>query len=456
MGHVIDCRSDVTDLRCKHPGVFGGFHKLRLVIDSPPARVGMGIEGLDLPPLHERQKREEAAKCLATKLASIRQLPGFEGFQLPPRSEELVSIAPEGSIVMFNSTEIRSDAIIVTGSSIKALALPDLDYLSVKERMSQVAKLAKGTRQTYASRNQQMQELLLWLWNTAVEPVMNVLGLDSVPGDRQLPRIWWIGVGLLAMAPFHAAGDHSRRSTRNTISRAISAYTPTIKALSYARQRDLELPTNSDFRLLLVSMPKTLGQSDLINARKEVEGIMTLADGGTQARTTHLNHPSPSQVIQQLPSYHAVHFACHGVSDAENPSNSSLLLQNDNDLEAIGRLTVGDISSINLKNAQIAYLSACSTAENASTILTDESIYIASGFQLAGFSHVLATQWVSNDEVCRQVAGDFYKSLFDGKSVGGQGGHRKVSESFHNAVKKLRDENRNQPIKWASFIHTGA
>lgn len=143
MGHAIDCRSDVTDLRCKHPGVFDEFHKLRLVIDSPPTRVGMGIEGLDLPPLHERQKREEAAQCLATKLASIRQLPGFEGFQLPPRSDELVSIASEGPIVMFNSTEIRSDAIIVTGSTIKALALPDLDYPSVKERMSQVAKLAR-------------------------------------------------------------------------------------------------------------------------------------------------------------------------------------------------------------------------------------------------------------------------------------------------------------------------
>lgn len=64
-------------------------------------------------------------------------------------------------------------------------------------------------------------------------------------------------MGPLARAPFHAAGDHSRRSsTRNTLRRAISSYIPTIKALAYARQKKLDL-NSPDSCLLLVTMPTT-------------------------------------------------------------------------------------------------------------------------------------------------------------------------------------------------------
>lgn len=112
------------------------------------------------------------------------------------------------------------------------------------------------------------------------------------------------------------------------------------------------------------------------------------------------------------------------------------------------------MSNLNIKNAQLAYLSACSTADNASADLADESIHIASGFQLAGFSHVLGTLWESNDAGCRQVAVDFYRELFNGKAHGE--GHAAVSIAFNLAVKKLRKRSLRQPILWASFIHTGA
>lgn len=114
-----------------------------------------------------------------------------------------------------------------------------------------------------------------------------------------------------------------------------------------------------------------------------------------ESRTvSRLDFPSTAQVLEELPAYHAIHFACHGVSNSKNPSDSHLLLLGNSPTEP-GMLTVGAISNMNIKNAQVAYLSACSTADNPSSDLADESIHIASGFQLAGFSHVLATQWES-------------------------------------------------------------
>lgn len=45
--------------------------------------------------------------------------------------------------------------------------------------------------------------------------------------------------------------------------------------------------------------------------------------------------------------------------------------------------------------------------------LAGGAILIASGFQLAGFSHVLATLWPSESDVCKEVTIDFYRSLFN-------------------------------------------
>lgn len=435
MGLAIDCRSDLSELEMESPDLFERFNRLRIEIDSPLLVEGQSTE-------QYRSHRVQTIRRMDETLAIIRKLPGFGGFQLPPSSEDLMAKAAEGPIVILNSTLLRSDAIIVTDSVIKALALPKLVHEEANHWMRQTGALARGKRSTYPARNKKMADLLLWLWDVAVEPVLMELQLGA---DN---RIWWIGVGQLATAPFHAAGDHSPGSTRNTLSHAISSYIPTIKALSYAREKEIEL-FSGDSRLLLVTMPTTPGHRSLKDAAQEIDDIASIVGD----RTTRLDHPSAAKVLEKLPLYHAIHFACHAVSDSNNPSNSHLLLLNDDDSGAVDRLTVGAVSNVNIKNAQLAYLSACCTADNASLVLADESIYIASGFQLAGFSHVLATLWESNDVACRQVSGDFYRQLFDGR---GNGGHRKVSAAFHHAVMRLRDQNPSQPLKWAPFIHTGA
>lgn len=430
-----------------------------------------------------------------------------------------MAMAVEGAIVICNCSSLRSDAIIVTATTIRSLSLRGLVYSEIADRISQFTRLVRGTLKTSARRNIDMTKGLLWLWEVAVQPVFEELGLGASNEpeiDSKLPRIWWIGVGILGRAPFHAAGDHSRGSTQNTFSRAISSYIPTIKALSYACQREFDLKT--DPRLLLVNMPATpdtpaipevlatagvpaiIGRppiaatattaavprihstaaiyrtsgtpgtpakkwTPLKGLRKEIDQIVAVirgssptADVGFNIESTAaiiiLDSPSVALVLERLPSYQIIHFACHGVSDGKSPSKSHMVLLADRSSEP-GKLTVAAIASMKLEGAQTAYLSACSTADNASIRLADESIHITSGFQLAGFSHVLATLWPANDLACRQVAVEFYRRLFNGEPRG-VAGHRAVSTAFHYAVKKLRDDNLGRPIMWACFIHTGA
>jgi len=99
-------------------------------------------------------------------------------------------------------------------------------------------------------------------------------------------------------------------------------------------------------------------------------------------------------------------------------------------------LAVKTILNNKSEKAQVAYLSAYSTAENKSK-LEDESIHIAIVFQLAGFSHVLATLWESNDKICCLAAQEFYRLFFNGE--GDKRGHLRVAWAWHCAVKKVRD-----------------
>ena len=80
--------------------------------------------------------------------------------------------------------------------------------------------------------------------------------------------------------------------------------------------------------------------------------------------------------------------ACHATADQLQPMQSALLLGRD----VLKRLTLEDIMRMDFDahgHAPVAYLSACSTAEIKVRNLADESIHLASAFQLAGFMHVV-------------------------------------------------------------------
>jgi len=167
--------------------------------------------------------------------------------------------------------------------------------------------------------------------------------------------------------------------------------------------------------------------------------------------------PDADTVLRQLESCRIAHFACHGISDPIDPSNSGLVLQRgaSDGPQDQDHLSVHRISRLRLRHAQIAYLSACSTAENKNVRLRDEVIHIVSGFQVAGFPHVIGSMWPAGDNECVQVASRFYSSLF-GCKVGPETGVRQVAQALQDAVMVVRAQNMDMPLDWAQFVHFGA
>ena len=146
-------------------------------------------------------------------------------------------------------------------------------------------------------------------------------------------------------------------------------------------------------------------------------------------------------VTSALPDYDCVHFACHGYSELNNPSASHLKL-------ADGPLSVIDLTHMRLLNAELAFLSACTTFRSGPRLL-DEPIHLAAACQLAGFSHVVATLWPVSDDDTAWLTRRFYTTLTTPYTVD------TPATALHRAIRDLRAVHRAHPHLWAPYSHTG-
>jgi hypothetical protein len=401
-------------------------------------------------------EREEAALQIEPFLAGIRSLPEHRRFLLPPSLQALKDTASDGPIVIVNVTEISSAALIIRPSPcpVKYIPLPSLDGYEV-ERFRPFALTGPRSRSRYIgaeeleATNNDFLIFLGSLWTKCVLLILEELQYyppRSGGGGGDLPRIWWIGTGLASSIPFHATGRHTTGSVENTYSCAISSYTPSLKSLRYVRDKGNKMP--DQLTTLLVAMPTTPGADDLPGVATEssvIEDIMN--------PVSTLEHPDSATVLGALDEFSIAHFACHGCSDTTNPARSYLALQRqDEDSLVPEKLTLQSIIDAQLSNVWLAYISACSTAENRVRDLADEALHLASGFQTAGFKHTIAAMWASDDEICAKIARVFYDSLMIMKS-GINDENRVVAVALHQAVNQVRLEYFDQPYLWAQYVH---
>ncbi|OQN95351.1 hypothetical protein B0A48_18737 [Cryoendolithus antarcticus] len=239
---------------------------------------------------------------------------------------------------------------------------------------------------------------------------------------KALPRVGWIGSGVASSLPFPAAGRHCDDSTSTTSNIVISSYVPTIRALIHARGRAMDVSsyTGYEHKILLGTMEITPGEPPLHGVRAEADAVKSVF--GIECRVSHQKQTNAEAVLRLFPSNDMFHFAGHGMSDPVDPAESCIIFEKSDGASTPmiqDRLEVDRLFEANLQPAFLAFLSACSTAQNQQDVLADESIHLASGFLVAGFRHVIGCLWPSSDEVCVDVAREFYRALniTDGKGV---------------------------------------
>jgi CHAT domain-containing protein len=113
-----------------------------------------------------------------------------------------------------------------------------------------------------------------------------------------------------------------------------------------------------------------------------VAGIVVLTSASV---VNDVYAPSTVQsVLQQAPSAHILHLACHG-HQHEDPLKSCFALQD-------GRLTISALMDLKLPKAMLAYLSACETAKGDKK-QPDQAVHLAASMLFCGFRSVVATMW---------------------------------------------------------------
>ena len=459
---MVDSRSDISLLRQAYPDMWSRYHRLREAVAASAFSTNRRSSTLGLLLANDYASRSlklmQDVKELGEVENEIRKQPGFERFQLAPTESEIYELARYGPIVSFNVTHLGSHAFLITGNNVRVLQLPKLNYKDLEKHASKtpggnrsqrpgtVVSLDGNSKFENLYGNTQT-ESMHWLWDAAIKLALEELGLlwqDKRPAT--LPCVWWVGGGLMAVLPLHAAGKHQKDSTENTVSHVISSYAPTLKVLQFSQKKAWTPLSVERSKILIVTMPKTPGLDDL-NVDEEVTAIRQHVGSSTSVEI--LKTPTAAAVLEQVTVCSLVHFACHCLPDTKEPSKSALLLGAEN----IEKLTVENLLPLNHQLAQVAYLSACSTAEIGARNLIDESIHLASTFQLVGFRHVIGTLWEAYDLAAIHVAAKFYEYLLKQDADTASS----VPRALHHAILHLRDKGKNREniSLWAPFIHVG-
>jgi CHAT domain-containing protein len=145
-----------------------------------------------------------------------------------------------------------------------------------------------------------------------------------------------------------------------------------------------------------VIQPNTTGQARLPYTEDELQKIeQSIPDEWLTSFGSAASPASLATVLPLLQTSSIIHFACHGIQDAEKPLQSALLIGGE-------ELTVSEImkqSGVSHNGSQkiqnhlgLAFLSACQTARGDKK-LPDEAMHLAATLLFAGFRSVVATMW---------------------------------------------------------------
>ncbi|TCC62224.1 CHAT domain-containing protein [Kribbella pittospori] len=421
-------RADLTALRAANPSLATEFEELRPTFDATP------MASTDDRSRRARRQRDERWEELVQR---IRSEPGFEDFARPPSVERILEQGSKGPVVYLNVSRYRSDAIIVQPDGLSTWPLRVTPDDAIEQNRRLQLALRPGDL-IDPDRQEVVHDVLAWLWDRVAEPVLDAAGIPVPAAQAELPRIWWIPVGLLAPFPIHAAGRHLTDAASSVLDRAISSYAPTVRILAAARAR---YGGRSGPRPLVVAMSQTRGAEPLGNAAAEAELVRTLFPGST-VLTNHA--ATRQQVLDELRRHDWVHLACHGIVDPLSPSRGRLLLGDHEEHP----LTTADISGLELPDAALAYLSSCGSARTGARH-ADEALHFATAFQVAGFSDVIATLWSMPDRVAQGFAADTYAELSRANTA------PYAAHAVHQATRQARSRYPNLPGVWAGLVHLG-
>jgi CHAT domain-containing protein len=186
----------------------------------------------------------------------------------------------------------------------------------------------------------------------------------------------------------------------------------------------------------------------LPGSRREAEAIAALAPPADTRVDLDFDASRAEALSDRLSAYRVVHFATHGVIDAEHPALSGLALSmvDRTGQPQAGFLHLHDVYNLRL-NADLVVLSGCRTALG-KEVRGEGLLGLTRGFLYAGAPRVLASLWRVEDVATAALMTRFYRALWIE--------HLRPAAALRAAQLSLSQERRwRDPYFWAGFVLQG-
>jgi CHAT domain-containing protein len=187
----------------------------------------------------------------------------------------------------------------------------------------------------------------------------------------------------------------------------------------------------------------------LRGTRIEAEQIasLTKAAGGQADTWLDFNANETNVRDRDVRKYRVVHFATHGLLDAEHPQFSGLILSLVGNKETDGFLRTDEIFNLKL-GSPLVMLSACETGLGKEK-RGEGVIGLTRAFLYAGAPAVGVSLWSVSDRSTAELMSDFYRNLFAREGVSPSAAMRQSQQKMIAAKKN------SAPFYWAPFVLIG-
>jgi len=378
-------------------------------------------------------------------ISQIQGRPGSEGLLKTLSFTTLRSAASRGPVILINHSKWHSDILILFHSSLPCFIPTANDFYDRATKLYD--RLMEARKEGLDSTKYQhaLRTVLRDLYELVGRPVIRRLRVLGVPEQS---RIWLCPTSVFCSLPLHAMGpipsDHmpkpSKPSKQYFSDLYIPSYTPSLSALIESRNpsaQALDQPS-----LLLVAQP----DKSLPGVWGEIEVMHKV---NVPVTSLISKWATPTSVVEGLRDHRFAHFACHGNLETGKPFDASFQLHGGE------RLTLLDIVRSRLPNAEFAFLSCCHTAEITEKSIADEGLHLTAAMQYCGFRSVVGTMWAMADTDGRDLAENFYKSMFSGREQGVPY-YERSARALRDAARKLRRKKGITLERWVNFVHYGA
>jgi tetratricopeptide (TPR) repeat protein len=183
-------------------------------------------------------------------------------------------------------------------------------------------------------------------------------------------------------------------------------------------------------------------------SRQEAEAIVASAPAGSSLKAVSFKASRATAMSAELGQYRVVHFATHGLLNAEHPELSGVLLSlvDEQGRPQDGFLRLHEIYNLELP-VELVVLSACQTGLG-KEVKREGLVGLVRGFMYAGAPRVVASLWKVDDFATTKLMGHFYQAMLKNKT--------RPAEALRRAqIAMWKQKQWQAPYYWAGFVIQG-